>query len=29
MVYGDLMSGKYMWQAIKDEGVKLSIPDQI
>lgn len=28
MVYGDLVSGKYAWQEIRDEGVKLSIPEQ-
>ncbi|MFA6272389.1 MAG: hypothetical protein WC693_04800 [Patescibacteria group bacterium] len=29
MVYGDLASGKYVWQEVKDEGVKLSIPNQV
>ncbi|MBU1075377.1 hypothetical protein KJ705_04825 [Patescibacteria group bacterium] len=28
MVYGDLASGKYAWQEVKDEGVRLSIPEQ-
>ncbi|MBT4735545.1 MAG: hypothetical protein HOO10_11175, partial [Candidatus Marinimicrobia bacterium] len=28
MVYGDLVSGKYVWQEVRDEGVKLSIPEQ-
>ena len=27
MVYGDLVSGKYLWQEVRDEGIKLSIPE--
>jgi hypothetical protein len=29
MVYGDLASGKYVWQNVEDNGTKLSVPEQI
>ncbi|PIS42438.1 MAG: hypothetical protein COT24_03640 [Candidatus Kerfeldbacteria bacterium CG08_land_8_20_14_0_20_40_16] len=28
MVYGDLVTGQYVWQEVKDEGVRLSLPKE-